>query len=674
MGVIESIRRDLREGAIDLLGLRGGVEALREAGAAATMASVALEDVRSGNLLNAEGREAYGLSRMVLDDKVREGYRYYFNDPLIKRGVDIKTLYVFGRGVSEPHYRKLDGQEGDGAELGIARPESGSENRQEAEEQRAKKVIRAFWTSPENQEALFGYQAQMMKDLELQLQANVFLLLSRPDSNLRGHGPAAQGEQPVVKISDVAWGEIVDVVTHPGNRRIVLFYKREWVPMAFDQISGEQVAGTPQMRYYRHWRNVDAPTEWEGKPWGPPAEQIDEKHVVYPVQTNKTSEMRFGIPELNSVLKWAKALNQYMTSRVAVVNLIAQLAFRVKGTGGPRRVSQAAAQLQNLTRLSNVMEESIDSTVSRTPMNAVKSRVVTESQGTSMEPMIQDTAAGSAQVDVTILKGHIAAGMGVALAHLGDTGQANLSSQTALDFPMLKLLESRQEMWRVHYVNLTGYAVEGAGLDGSRVDQKMPPILQRDVNQMMTAMAALLGAIDPNLASKKIIRWVFREVLQAMGEEHVEQTLDELVGDDYETPYQQRLEAEERQLVAQQAAAAPPGEPGASRPASRLGAAARRHEQTARRGLPRGADRVGGAGAAGAAARDRAAARHQRALEAGVPANLVETIVGVLGELDSWVEEGEIPDGEAIEEILAQGQTREGARVDRTDDRVVVPV
>lgn len=665
------VRDYLREGASDLFGFREEMATLREANADAKLLARAVEDVNWTNLFNGStGGEYFDPDAKARKDQTKRAYQYFFNDPVVRRTVELRISYCFGKGVPKPKYR--DDKETPDAETKLADD-----------------FIDRFWKDPENRKVLTSHAGQIEKGRELQLQSNIFLLLVRsneraptapmiaPDGSEVVTGelmdtlgtmldqeteipsPREPRKPPTMKVSDLPEGEIVDVIMHPGNRKIPVYYKRAYTPLIFDPVNDTYRPGKPIVRYYHDWQ-FEAPTEWPDengatKPWGPAQEKIipREKGVIYHVYANKTSDMKFGITQLQSYLKWAQGLNQYMSSRMATVQAISAIAMQVKARGGPKNVSQVASQLMDISRLAGKVDGSGE--VERVRADQGRTKMAVSNSGADLQPMFTDTAANNAQGDIQTMKAQIAAGSGVPSYQLG--GEApGLSSTTSMDAPLQKLIQADQEGWETVFRDLTGYMIEGVGLDPERVEVQMPPILERDVGSLVAYMTALLATLDPNVSNPDFMRFVFAEVLDAMGKVNSRELLGTIFPEGMTTPFQQRLAEAQFQasLMGDGAGGGTPagdalrGAERNSRSAAELAAgsagdAAARANQSG--GLP--AMPVTQAGDYSAIARDRARTRGERTLQASTWGDRRATFVeGLPAELRG-------PAAEAFREIDA---------------------
>jgi hypothetical protein len=534
------LRETLREGAAEIFGFREEREELLEEGAEGKLIARALENAGWSDVAGGTMQNYFEPTREAREQQIERAYRFFFDDPIIKRSVKIRTNYIFRKGVPKPRYRE-DPDAGDDDDQG-----------------KAKDLIKRFWNDPENQMALTSKKALRECNEEKTVQGNLFFLMFRqegepPETEIgaAGRGPE-ELDPPTMKVTHLRVREIVEIIMHPANQKIPLYYKRIFTEkVARFERSGSvtpyeeayDVTKKQRVLYYRDYR-FEPPTEHEGKPWGPPRELIAEGRV-YHVKMNATSDMRFGVSDLQAALKWAQGLNQYMSSRMMVAQAIASIALQAKTSGGPQAVSQVISQLKS------ALTESPEGTTAQGNGEGTgemkfrrgdqgRTRVAVTNQGATLEPMVQDTGAAGAQIDTQIFKGQVSAATGVPVHQLGDSPQSGLSTMASLDAPLQAMIEDEQDDWKEDIKNIVGYMLAGEGLDPSRVIQKMPPILMRDPIQTASMLTSVMSALDPNGANRELMKWVFSEVLDAMGDPDAQEILDRVFPEDAETPYEQR--------------------------------------------------------------------------------------------------------------------------------------
>lgn len=514
-----SFARDIldaaREGAADLLGLGDELADLREARDDLRMLARGVQGLRDTGL--HPGLSEHEPDRYQHRQTVNDAYDWYFGGGNVRRGVDLQTLYVFAAGVAVPRYRERPDEDGDAEHV-----------------DRATKRIAATWNDPRNQAVITGVQGQHEKSLELQVQSSVFFVV------LDGDGDG--DDDPLAHFRDLPEEEVVDIITHPADSRMPLFYVRQyqpsrWVPTGGIYGQGQREAvGSPVTTYYRHL-TFDAPEAGEIDigggvmvGWQPPDKsQIAEGRVLH-LTVNKHSRMRFGVSELATVLPAARRLHKFVGARSNTTQALAQLAMKVSTQGGSRSVAQAASKLQDVQRLANNV---VDGAVERTRADDETAKAVVTSKGVDVKPMVTDTGAASAKGEIDIHRGEIAAGFGINRLHFGAEA-GGLAGSIVADRPLTALLTARQTLWRNAITALMAPGLEAAGFDPARLEVKMPALTDRDAGTTAEVLVSVLEAVfgllkDPSPEARGVARFLLQEVLDAMGKEHVAELVDSLV-------------------------------------------------------------------------------------------------------------------------------------------------
>jgi hypothetical protein len=226
----------------------------------------------------------------------------------------------------------------------------------------------------------------------------------------------------------------------------------------------------------------------------------------------------------------------------------------VKTKGGPRQVKQAVQQLGEIQELAARVDGGPAGTERRRPAQGDRAKIVAENENASLEPAVTDTGAQSATTDGQFLKGQVAAGSGIPLQHLGDSGNnVTAVNGTSMDGPLLVMCEANQELWRTTNSDISRFVIKLAKLDPDRVITGAPPIIRRDVAQISTSMLAASQALDPGVGNKKLTRFLFLQILKALNVEDPDRVVDETFGDDWEAPVERskRIEIETQEATAQ---------------------------------------------------------------------------------------------------------------------------
>lgn len=470
----------------------------------------------------------------------RRALKYYLEDPLVLRSVDMQPQYVFGRG--------------------LPRPESNNPKVQEA--------LDKFWDDEDNQLALTTFKAQYARSVELQLQANIyFVIFEDPNGG--------------IKVGTLPHEEVTDIITDPENRLRPCWYKREYIENWYNFTSGQYEPKAQKTTiWYQDWKH-ESP-----KGFGPPSTAKIAKGKIFHVKIGGTSEMKFGVPHIQRILDWAKAHNEWMRARVAIAKAAATFAWerKLKTGSDPNKVMTiardwASKKHQSITGATGEWGES-------DPMSAPKyASMVTTNEAVEYNfKGGNTTGAGDASADQKMFRSQISAGTGLPQHFLGDEGSANLATATAMNEPVIRMMEFFQELWEDVYRQILDKHLEVSGLstkqeiaqlsfsglteaeswedtpgdmgvedriqakqfaitDGIIIDPMesaddaankpvykltFPPILSRDIGSMLGLVIDAVTGLDPAGDNTDLTRWAFTEILKVMGEVDPDKIVNEV--------------------------------------------------------------------------------------------------------------------------------------------------
>lgn len=422
-------------------------------------------------------------------------------NPLIKRGLNLRTFYVWGQGCQL-----------------IAR--ANGKNRENPEEQDVQAVLAEHISDQGNQRAFYGQQAREENELTLGTDGEVFVsLYTKP---LTGW----------VQVRTIVADEIADVITNPEDRSEPWFYKRVWTLDGYDA-EGNVRQGTAEMMY----PDVDY------KPRIRPARFANVKIAwdtpVMHVAVNRPKGWLRGIPDAYSVINWSRAYKEFLEQWAGLMRSLSKFAWKLTAEGSQRTQAKTAMREATAAR-ARLGDEPIGG-VAVTPTNGnleaiPKSGATLDSE--SGRPLAMMVAAGL-NVPVTML-----------LADPGQTG-ARATAET-LDWPTELGMKSRRELWTSAQLRVTRYVLdesvratrgkltgkitvdrvtgrEGLTLAGdtdTTIDVIWPPLDKMDPKAVIDAVVAAnaTGTVKPEL--------VLRLILDALGVREAESILDEMTDDE----------------------------------------------------------------------------------------------------------------------------------------------
>jgi len=439
-------------------------------------------------------------SRQGLLTIMRLARLYYLKNPLIRRGINISTFYVFGRGINI-----------------------------RAKEPILNDVIQAFRDDKNNKRVLTGLQANKQADIDLSVDGNLYLVLFT-EPNI---GSVRLGVIP-------AW-QIVDVIKDPNNSHRILYYRREWV----ENINLELIDPTTNLRdmnsrvlYYRAYDYLNSDVQLSGV-------DVDENAVIYHIKVGGFGDWSFGISDVYAAQDWAKAYKQFLENWASIIQSLARFAWRKKTAASSNAIAVAKAKLTTALSTSNVVDRNPPSTTGG---------VSIEAPGEDLDP-IKTAGATTSAVEGKPLQLMVAAAFGLPDTFFGNTDTGNLATAESLDRPTELQFTNRQELWKEIYkeliefveyqavvapngplrsiatVNINQYGESVIEFDDNvsdHVDIDFPPILERNTLQYIQAIvqAATLNGQQPTLLHD--LRWLASTMLTALGFDDTDELVDQL--------------------------------------------------------------------------------------------------------------------------------------------------
>lgn len=406
-------------------------------------------------------------------------------NPLIKRGREARHAYVWGQGVT------ID-----------------------AKDTKVNDFIQAYIDDEGNRTSFFGSQARQQVEGTLYDEGNFFL--AHFTNPLDGR----------VQVRALPFGEMIDVITAPGDKATPWFYLRRWVEIEYDATGKptavDKQAYYPALKYQpatKYRRIGDVPVQWDSP--------------VLHVKVNAGTDWKFGIGDSYAAIPWALSHKGFLEDWALLMKALAKIAYVTTSKTG----SQAQAKRTALKGLAEVP--------------AGSSLNLSEDQ--KLEPLSKSGAtldAESSRPLATMAASALGLPVTVLLADPGQTG-ARAVAET-LDFPTMLTMQARQQLHTQVMQDSIGYAVEQAviaprgplkGLgtavrDGDRllveyndpdetsINITWPELNQVDIKTMMDSVVAADGMPDvPKLP-------LVRLALQILKIDNIDELIDEITDDE----------------------------------------------------------------------------------------------------------------------------------------------
>lgn len=226
-------------------------------------------------------------------------------NPLIRRGLSLRTAYVWGQGVE------------------ITARANGREN---TGEQDVQAVVSEFLTDPGNQRAFTGPAARQRLEMCLGTDGQFFpVLFTKPLSG-------------AVQVRVVGADDITEIICNPQDRSEPWYYRRRWVQRTLNMESGAtRDEPMEQLHPALGYRPKSRPATMGRIPvaWDAP---------MLHVKVNDLEGWQNGIPDAYAAIDWARAYKDFLEDWAKLVKSLSRFAWRLTAAGA-RQGSQARTRL-----------------------------------------------------------------------------------------------------------------------------------------------------------------------------------------------------------------------------------------------------------------------------------------------------------------------------------------
>lgn len=423
-------------------------------------------------------------------------------NPLLKRGVGLRSAYVHGQGAQRT--ARANGKGGD-------------------KEQDVQAVVKAFLDDEGNARSFTGPPARNRLERTLATDGEFFVaLITRP----------LTGEvQTRVILAD----EVADIIHNPEDRSEPWYYKRRWVERQYHD-DGSTTDVQREMLYPDvDYRPARQPAMFAGL-------QVAWDKPILHVNVNRPEHWQRGVPDVYSAINWARAYKTFLEQWASLVAALSKFAWRTTADG-----AKQARQIRSaMTAAAPSYPGDPDpNTVGATAVTGVghvleaipKSGATIDSE--SGRPLAMMVAA-ALDVPVTML--------------LGDPGQTGARAVAeTLDLPTeLTMNQRREEVWTHADQRILRYVIteavrasrgplkgkivrdrfrdrETVQLDGDTdptIDIIWPDLDDTTTKEQVDAIvsAAATGTMPPEE--------ILRLLLAALGVTNADTIIEQMLGDD----------------------------------------------------------------------------------------------------------------------------------------------
>jgi hypothetical protein len=486
-----------------------------------------LEDVDYLNLFDPY----YGQDQDILPAAKRKQTitrirRLRHENPIAKQGVRLAVRFTFGRGIS---YIIND--------------------------RKPKRIIDSFWNDPVNEAVYTSHMAMKDRfDETLTDGEKFFELFSTPRV------------PPYVRLSECPMEEIVDIVDHPRNRDLPLFYKRVYREYKYDATASNNMglyvpsSNEPKTRYYRDFHITEE--EWEdikaegyiSIPEGLIAKDDDGNPILMKHRMLNPVRMKIGrrgISELFASREWFRVFKEFMEDRGAINAAANAFSYVRESKGGPAAVAKMSGQLGGLQTPGDENQPGVPSL--RRLTKPVAGAIYDVNQNVNLKPIRADTGAVHAKEDARLILMAGGAGMGTSIHYFGEGGDANLATAQAMELPMVKGYEDYQKFHEEEFIELTQFvyrvAVDNPQAKPFEIAFDWPPIITQDVVKWTTAYGQLVQQIG-STGNRKLKEIGIRGALYTLDVPNVDTVMPEIM-DEEERIFEEKEEQRQQMLEVQ---------------------------------------------------------------------------------------------------------------------------
>lgn len=347
-------------------------------------------------------------------------------NPLITRGLSVRNAYIWGGGITFDGMDEKD----------------------------------PFFKSTNGQKYFFSVSARTELEKCLGTDGNFFLLVTKAGTYSKGSH----------KVQRIPLYQITGTVSDPDNHEDIWFYRREWVTVVNNQ-STEAVAEKLNIEYFPA---IDYDPAVNGRPTTMRGYPVRYTSVIAHRSVNKQIGWKWGVPDLMSVIFWAKAHKEFLENQATLVKAYSRFAFKVTAPTA-NGAKGAAVKVANAP--------------TRNPMTGEPNDIGGTFTG-AMGATLSSVGRTGGSVDFKAglpLAGYVAAGLNVPLNELtADAGDANRSSAETLSSSNEKVMKERQDEHKAFFESVLSYL-------GYEVEVKFPPITLEAVYRQIQSVVQAAG-------------------------------------------------------------------------------------------------------------------------------------------------------------------------------------
>lgn len=362
------------------------------------------------------GADESGFRLDVIKKMISQTRGLVSGNPLVRKGVRARTGFVWGEGVT------VTGQ-------------------------RTKAIINL------NHHLVFSPEAREVLESALSTDGNVLFLLNRQTK----------------KIIRVPMSQVSDWAISPEDGETIQFVRRTWQVRSLDESSG-QVQNKTKTIWYPTIEYVES---GGALPAAIGKDLVEQNQAINIVSVNKQLGWTWGVPDLLSVLFWARAYKEFLEAEYTLVRALARFAFKITD-----KRSKGAGAKKAATKV-----------VEPTNVGGIDAGATATLPG-DMDMIAINKAGANVSFDAgRPLAAMVAAGLEVPLMILlAEPRQSTNNYEISLDPSTVKAAQARQDLWADELERMFGYL----GATTARVE--FPPIqsapIHRVIQSIVTAQSS----------------------------------------------------------------------------------------------------------------------------------------------------------------------------------------
>lgn len=349
-------------------------------------------------------------------------------NPLVRKGVLSRTGFIWGEGIT------VTGN-------------------------RTKQII------DKNDKLIFSPDARQELESALATDGNILFLLDRNTQ----------------KIIRIPMSQVADFIISPEDGETIQFIKRVWTVRTLTS------TGTVEDKHQEVWYPTIEFVEDNPIPAVIARVPVEQNRAINIVSVNQQIGWLWGVPDLLSVLFWARAYKEFLEAEYTLVRALAKFAFKVTDTRPKGKGAKAAA-----VKIARPADQ-----------NGIDAGATVTTPG-GMDMVAINKAGANVSFDAgRPLAAMVAAGLEVPLSILlAEPRQSTNNYEISLDPSTVKAAQARQAVWADELTRMFVY------LGATKAKVEFPPIQSAPIHRVIQSIvtAASSGVMWPEEVRELIVK------------------------------------------------------------------------------------------------------------------------------------------------------------------------